>query len=93
MFDKGNTSFFRRTNFNWMLLPKFFFFLRFHLFIHERERERQRGAETGRGRSRLLAREPDVGLDPWTQDHALSHQAVLLPKYFKEDNQDGKEFL
>ena len=40
-----------------------FFFLRCYLFIHERHGKTCR--DTGRGRrSRLYAREPDVGLDP-----------------------------
>ena len=36
----------------------------------QREREHSRGS--GRGRSRLPVEEPDVGLDPERQDHALS---------------------
>ena len=41
-----------------------FFSLRFYLFIHERHTER--GRDTGQGRTRLPAGEPDVGLDPGT---------------------------
>ena len=49
------------------------FFLRFYLFI-DRERERETASERGntsrgsvRGRSRLIAEEPDMGLDPITR--------------------------
>ena len=46
-----------------ILLLLFFFFLRFYLFTHERERE----AETWEREKQALYREPDAGLDPWTQ--------------------------
>ena len=47
----------------------FFFFLRFYLFIRQRKTASERGNTSrgsGRGRSRLIAEEPDVGLDPVT---------------------------
>ena len=48
-----------------------FFFLKiFYLFIRQRERQPARegtqAGESGRGRSRLQAEEPDVGLDSGT---------------------------
>ena len=49
-----------------------YFFLRFYLFIHERHR----GRDTGRGRS-FTYKEPDVGLDPRSQDHTLSQRQML----------------
>ena len=46
----------------------------------ERETDSERGnkgRESGRGRSRLIAEEPDVGLDPRTPGHALSRRQTL----------------
>ena len=42
------------------------FFLRFDLFMRETQRQRQRQRE-----KHALQREPDAGLDPLSQDHAL----------------------
>ena len=43
----------------------------------DREWKRERGRHTGRVRSRLSCKEPDVGLDPRPQDHALSRRQML----------------
>ena len=48
-----------------------FFFLRFHLFIHERYRERDAETHTGRGRNKPHAGSPTWDLIPGLQDHAL----------------------
>ena len=48
----------------------FFFFLRFYLFIHETERERERQRHR-QEEKQAPGREPQVGLDPGLQDHAL----------------------
>ena len=46
------------------------FFLKDFIYLFDRERDSQREREhkqgSGRGRSRLIAEEPDVGLDPRT---------------------------
>ena len=42
------------------------FFLKILFYLTERETARERGNTNGRGRSRLIAEEPDVGLDPTT---------------------------
>ena len=59
----------------------YLFFLKI-LFIYSTEIEtaRERGNTSrggGRGRSRLIAEEPDVGLDPRTPDHTLSQRQML----------------
>ena len=41
------------------------------------ERERETGRDTGRGRSRLHCREPDVGLDPWSPGSGPGLKATL----------------
>ena len=51
-----------------LILSLFFFFKDF-IYLTERETARERGNTgrgSGRGRSRLIAEEPDVGLDPRT---------------------------
>ena len=48
-----------------------------YLFIHERHTER--GRETGRGRSRLPAGEPDAGLDPGTWGHSEGRRCTAEP--------------
>ena len=53
-----------------MLFEQLFFFN--ILFIHERHTEKGRDTGRGRGRSRLHARSLMVGLDPGSQNHALS---------------------
>ena len=58
-----------------VLVYLFFFFLRFYLFM--RDTERERGRDTGRGRSRLHAGEPDVGLDPGTPGSYPGPKVVL----------------
>ena len=45
------------------------FFVKIYLFIHERHRERQRHRQREKQAPR---REPDVGLDPGSQDQDLS---------------------
>ena len=40
-------------------------------------RETEGGRDIGRGRSRLPVGEPDVGLDPRSQDHDLSPRQML----------------
>ena len=42
-----------------------------------RDTHRERGRDTGRGRSRLHYREPDVGLDPGSPGSHPRLQAVL----------------
>lgn len=51
------------------------FFLLFYLFMRDTERGRQRHRQREKQASH---REPNVGLDPWTQDHALSQRATQL---------------
>ena len=53
----------------------FFFFLRFHLFIHDRHTER--GRDTGRGTSRHHAGIPMPDSIPEPQDHNLSQRQTL----------------
>ena len=50
------------------------YFKRFYLFMHEgyTERERQRHRQR---EEQAPCREPDVGLDPGPQDHALESKA------------------
>ena len=57
-----------------------------------RDTEGERGRDTGRGRSRLHAREPDVGLDPRTPGscpepkadaQSVSHPGVPALELFK----------
>ena len=52
-----------------------FFFLRFYLFIHERQREKE--AETQAEGEAGSPQEPNVGLNPRPQDHALSQRQTL----------------
>ena len=54
------------------IFMKFFFFLRFDLFVHDRHTERERGGgREGRRRSRLHAGSPTWDSIPGLQDHAL----------------------
>ena len=48
------------------------FFLKIYFFIHERQRERHRQRD-----KQAPCREPNVGLDPRAQDHALGERQVL----------------
>ena len=51
------------------ILQFWFFVLRFYLFIHERHRETQRHRQREK---QAPCREPNAGLDPSLQDHAVS---------------------
>ena len=59
-------------SYSWNHFSDWLFLKIFFLFIYSTERERQPAREgtqaggEGRGRSRLIAEEPDVGLDPIT---------------------------
>ena len=51
----------------------FHLFLKMYLFIHERHRLRERQRHRRR-EQQAPYREPDVGLNPQTQNHALSQR-------------------
>ena len=53
--------------------PVFIFILKI-LFIHERQREKQRHRQREK---QAPCREPNVGLDPRSQDHTLSQRQML----------------
>ena len=75
---------------NFLINSSFFFKILF-IYSTEIETASERGNTSrgsGRGRSRLIAEDPDVGLIPQRQDHALSRRqtpnrcATQVPQYF-----------
>ena len=57
---------------------EFFYLFKIYLFIHERHQERERQKHRQREKQAPCSA-PHVGLDPGSQDHALSQGQTLNP--------------